>query len=98
MKPTDEMCRMLDELGIKYNVLDQDGLETVTYFDLPDGREVGYTEFSSGNTQLRIWNETPEQAIAATVGRCDYTYDEWVEINNAVGDAMEYALGCKEEE
>lgn len=77
-KPTEELRARLDERGIKYNVLNQDGLETVTYFDLPDGREVGYTEFSSGNTQLRIWNETPEQAITATVGAgtCHIIEDE----------------------
>ena len=67
--PTERVRAMLDERGVEYNTLLGPSPETVTYFDLPDGREVGYTDFGDGHTQLRVWNATPEQAIAATVGR-----------------------------
>ena len=80
--PTERVRAMLDERGVEYNTLLGPSPETVTYFDLPDGRDVGYTDFGDGHTQLRVWNATPEQAIAATVGRLKVkkvrgtTYDE----------------------
>lgn len=68
MGKSDEVRRMLDERGIEYNVVGPDEFGKVVYFDLPDGREVGFTDFYDGHTQLRIWDCTPTQAIAATMG------------------------------
>jgi len=38
--------------------------------------EAGFIEFDTGVTLLRFWNATPEQAIAATLGRGMLTADD----------------------
>lgn len=69
MSATDEYRRMLTERGVEYRAYDRNSSDTVTWFDLPDGREVCFEEYDGGTTHFRVWRETPEQAIAATLGR-----------------------------
>ena len=68
MTATDELRLMLDERGVEYRTYDRNSSDTVTWFDLPDGREVSFEEFDSNTTLFKVWRATPEQAIAATLG------------------------------
>lgn len=90
MDATDRLCRMLDELGIEW-WHDDDISPGHTEWMTDDA---AYTSLGMDGDMLSvkaISKMTPEQAIAATVGERYYTYDEWCAINEAVGDAMEYA-------
>jgi len=94
MTPTYEIRGRLNELGIEYEVT-SDSCTTARI----GGIEYKFMEYAiqgpsdGANGKVFIITDylTPEQAIAATVGARDYTYDEWRAINEAVGDAMEYA-------
>lgn len=77
MTPVEEMCARLDELGIEHEIFDHDS-GTLVRFNLSDGREVEYADFCWNETQLCVLGTTPEQAIAATVGRRD-TMELWPE-------------------
>ena len=68
MTATDELRFMLDERGVEYRTYGRNSSDTVTWFDLPDGREVSFEEFDSNTTLFKVWCATPEQAIAATLG------------------------------
>lgn len=97
MTPTDILRAMLDERGIEYET----PTSTFTVAHVGDIKYRFLEYRRCGEPSLdekldgKIFAETewltPEQAIAATVGVRDYTYDEWRAINEAVGDAMEYA-------
>lgn len=71
MTETDVLRRLLDERDVEYMKVDfLDGFldgEHITSFDV-NGREYGYHEFPDGETLLRVWHLTPEQAITATLG------------------------------
>ena len=60
MRPTDELCKMLDELGVKYDATSYDN--SVFWGDAE--YELRY----DGSTRLIANGATPEQAINATVG------------------------------
>jgi hypothetical protein len=70
MTATDELRRMLDERGVER----YDGTEN-TLWGYEDYNEfTGIYRFSADETrdgymQVRLWHATPEQAIAATLGR-----------------------------
>ena len=75
MTATDELRRMLDERGVEWSNVRNDGSEsnffTEWQFDGIDGRATA-TEWSAGNNlsmAIYRWSLTPEQAIAATLGR-----------------------------
>lgn len=63
---TTELRRLLDERGVEYeaNRLDFDGGNYNIYTEWGD---ISYVEYADG-TVLRIFDCTPEQAIAATLG------------------------------
>ena len=75
MTATDELRKLLDERGVEYE--DSELIDhvnrTTTYYtewggnDDGDGANV-YVEYTDG-TVLRMFDATPEQAIAATLGR-----------------------------
>jgi hypothetical protein len=74
MSATDELRRLLDEQGIEYREYQPNPFEETTAWDLDvsDIRHEVYAsfeEFGSGSTLLRFWNCTPEQAVAATMGK-----------------------------
>ena len=92
MSATDELRRLLDERGVEYedSELINHGYRTTTYYtewggnDDGDGANV-YVEYMDG-TVLRMFDATPEQAIAATLGSgtCEWIlehsgtlYDKW---------------------
>lgn len=80
MTATEELRRILDERGVEHedSELIDHGDRTTTYYtewggnDDGDGANV-YAEYMDG-TVLRVFDATPEQAIAATLGntRADY--------------------------
>jgi hypothetical protein len=83
MSATDELRRLLDERGVEYE--DSELIDTMTYYtewggnDGGDGANV-YVEYTDG-TVLRMFDATPEQAIAATLGRgeCEIeTCETWL--------------------
>ena len=61
MTPTDELCKRLDELGVKYDAASYDNV--VFWGDSEYELDV------NGHTRLIVDGATPEQAIAATLGR-----------------------------
>lgn len=67
---TETFRALLDERGVEYMKVDFIDGERITSFDA-NGREHGYHEFPDGETLLRVWHLTPEQAIAATLGATD---------------------------
>lgn len=69
MTATDELRCMLDERGVEH----YDGTETTLWGYEPAGKYTGAYRFaadetSGGRMQVRMFNVTPEQAIAATLG------------------------------
>ena len=60
MTPTEELRRMLDELGVKY--------DAVSYDNVVFCGDAEYELYSDGHTRLIVNGATPEQAVAATVG------------------------------
>ena len=75
MTATDELRRMLDERGVEWSNVRNDGSEsnffTEWQFDGIDGRATA-TEWSAGNNlsmAIYRWGLTPEQTIDATLGR-----------------------------
>ena len=76
MSATDELRRMLDERGVEYDTRDGNAIKN-TYWNDGNGRRFGYTEdvSESGVTTPTLFlvsgqlTFTPEQAIAATLGR-----------------------------
>ena len=90
MTATDELRRMLDERGAKYEVDDAETVMVTRWEAYGDW--VSFIEYDNGETKFYIdaRRMTPEQAIAATVGRgpCHVTkrtagyfdgtrYNEW---------------------
>ena len=74
MSATEILRRLLDEQGIEYREYQPNPFEETTAWDLDvsDIRHevfASFEEFDRGSTLLRFWNCTPEQAIAATLGR-----------------------------
>ena len=78
MTETDVLRRLLDERDVEYMKVDFLDGEHITSFDV-NGREYGYHEFPDGETLLRIWHLTPEQAIAVTLSPSNCTNSERIE-------------------
>lgn len=85
MTTNDELRRMLDKRGVKYDTRDSKTIKS-TYWDDPDGRRWGYTSDESGaikDRQLFLirgrMDFTPAQAINATLGPkiTEDTSDGW---------------------
>lgn len=94
MSATDVFRRLLTEAGMEYRTYDRNSSDTVTWFDLPDGREVCFEEYDGGTTHFRVWRETPEQAIAATLGRGTCRIKPWkMECDTGFYDCMECECG-----
>lgn len=76
---TEELRRLLDERGVKYE-RPEDG--TTIYYDSGGNRYTYNVNPDSGWAQLFGYNLTPEQAIAATLGSgtCE-PIGEWVDIS-----------------
>ena len=75
MTATDELRRLLDERGVEWGNIRNDGSEsnffTEWQFDGIDGRATA-TEWSAGNNlsmAIYRWGLTPAQAVEATFGR-----------------------------
>lgn len=63
MKPTDELCKRLDELCVKY--------DATSYDNVVFWGDAEYELYGDGHTRLIVDGATPVQAINATVGYCD---------------------------
>lgn len=77
MSATDELRRLLDERGVEWwstPTLVVSGVEKGTSFHAADGRLVRAVEALDGS--ICVSHLIPEQAIAATLGSCNYTSDE----------------------
>ena len=67
MTATNELRKLLDERGVEYEA---ERIDSSNYFTWGENDCYSYTEYQDG-TVLRIWDCTPEQAIAATLGSDD---------------------------
>lgn len=65
MSATDELRRLLDERGVEH----YDGTESTLWLKDEHGYRASADEVSNGMMQLHVWCTTPEQAVAATLGR-----------------------------
>ena len=65
MSVTDELRRLLDERGVEH----YDGTETTLWLKDGVGYRASADEGMNGFIQLHLWCTTPEQAIAATLGK-----------------------------
>ena len=72
MTATDELRKLLDERGVEYEA---ECIDFSNYFTWGEDDCCSYTEYPDG-TVLRIWDCTPEQAIAATLGRGALTVEQ----------------------
>jgi len=61
---TTELRRLLDERGVEH----YDGTESTLWLKDEHGYRASADELSSGRLSVHIWCDTPEQAIAATLG------------------------------
>lgn len=106
MSATDELRRMLDERGVEWGNVRNDGSEsnffTEWQFDGIDGRATA-TEWSAGNNlsmAIYRWSLTPEQAIEATLGREPWVSPTWERWHKSlrhdeiksIGDAVEQLM------
>lgn len=64
---TDILCELLDERGVEH----YDGTESTLWLKDEHGYRASADELSSGRLSVHIWCDTPEQAIAATLGSDD---------------------------
>lgn len=64
---TAEMRKLLDESGVEH----YDGTESTLWLKDEHGYRASADELSSGRLSVHIWCDTPEQAIAATLGEAD---------------------------
>lgn len=72
MTATEEVCRLLDERGVKYWDMKTRGI----WFGInADGSDHSYEAYDQTNSLIEIatFDLTPEQAIAATLGATDAT-------------------------
>ena len=69
MTATDELRRMLDERGVRWEENGCPGLFKDTKWHYASGKHACFTEGVSGVAILYLRDATPEQTIAATVGR-----------------------------
>lgn len=67
MTATDELRRMLDERGVEH----YDGTECTLWLRDGVGYRASADELANGRMSLYMLCETPEQAIAATLGSCN---------------------------
>jgi hypothetical protein len=82
MTATDELRRLLDERGVEW-MDDSYAQLWCTVWNGHDGKQWRMTENRSGMlTELKAWHVTPEQAIAATLGR--------VECENIAPDYLDF--------
>ena len=72
MSATDELRRMLDERGVEWSATDTYRL-LVTSWNDASGHSWAFVEHKDGNfSKLTAYHLTPEQAIAATLGKLPY--------------------------
>ena len=64
MTATDELRRLLDERGVEH----YDGTNRTLWGKDASGYRFSADELSSGRMSVHMWCETPEQAVAATLG------------------------------
>lgn len=89
MTATDELRRLLDERGVEYTV---DHGYREFFWDFGESGIVRASAIGTrGLVQMIVTGITPAQAVEATLGRDRYSYEQFREISNAVGDAMQYA-------
>ena len=63
-RTTELLRRLLDERGVEH----YDGTESTLWLKDEHGYRASADELSSGRLSVHIWCDTPEQAIAATLG------------------------------
>jgi predicted Zn-ribbon and HTH transcriptional regulator len=64
MTATDELRRLLDERGVEH----YDGVERTLWGKDASGYRFSADELTIGSMSVHMWCDTPEQAIAATLG------------------------------
>lgn len=80
MTATDELRKLLDERGVAWSDASDDDIQHTTWNNV----SCWFSEFNDGWTGWGMsMGGTPEQAIAATLGRgtCRLEETEWVSIN-----------------
>ena len=107
MTATDELRKLLDERGVEYYLLDESIVRLTMWQTCYEGlrHECQFDE-RHGESKLEIWDCTPEQAIAATLGNeacewqgsvgqgwCQGAYDETVDEYDGFFTTW-HILGC----
>lgn len=64
MTATERLRELLDERGVEH----YDGIESTLWLKDEHGYRASADELTSGRMSVHIWCDTPEQAIAATLG------------------------------
>ena len=79
MSATDELRRLLDERGVKYYDMQNHGI----WFGISeDGKDHKYEAFeqTDGLIEIDVFDLTPEQAIAATLGAGECELTEFADV------------------
>ena len=89
---TEILRKLLDERGVEYEA---ERIDSSNYFTWGENDCYSYTEYPDG-TVLRIWDCTPEQAIAATLGRrtCEYAIKDNMNETEGMGDVWIECSAC----
>ena len=92
MTATEKLRALLDERGVEYEA---ECIDSSNYFTWGENDCCSYTEYPDG-TVLRIWDCTPEQAIAATLGRrtCEYAIKDNMNETEGMGDVWIECSAC----
>jgi len=96
MSATDELRRLLDERGVKYYDMQNHGI----WFGISeDGKDHKYEAFeqTDGLIEIDVFDLTPEQAIAATLGKQGYYTDRDDEGTHIMCDRCGGYIGTAEE-
>ena len=88
MNATERLRKLLKERGAEYD----DYIDTCTAWLKSERGYMAFADESDEDGLLSVeLYLTPEQAVEATLGRGDYTYEQWRAISDAVAAAMQYA-------
>ena len=95
MSATDELRRLLDERGVKYYDMQNRGI----WFGISeDGKDHKYEAFeqTDGLIEIDVFDLTPEQAIAATLGSgtCEYAIKDNMNETEGMGDVWIECSAC----
>ena len=97
MTATDELRRMLDERGVEYTTDDGEHVKETCWSYMGE-LMAAFAEYDNGTTRFACdtWCFTPEQAIAATLGRgtCEMEYGGDITPNTAKMMGVYFCSEC----